>query len=64
MYNNENTLASVLPETMNIAPTIKTRLEHQKQDLENRLEKINGALDLLKKNPELQAIFDAVSRVF
>lgn len=44
-------------------PTVTVRLKAQKEELESRLEKVNNALNLLEQNPELQNIFDAISRV-
>jgi hypothetical protein len=44
-------------------PTITTRLKAQKESLEKNLVKVNEALDLLEKNPEVQKCFDAISKV-
>ena len=44
--------------------TLTQRLEGQKAELEARLSKINEALNALKANPELQKLFDIVSKVY
>ena len=43
--------------------TLTEQLEHQKQNLETRLLEVATALEALKKNPELQQLFDAVAKV-
>lgn len=44
-------------------PTLTQTLESRKQDLESRLAEINAALEALKKNPDLQVLFDTVAKV-
>jgi chaperonin cofactor prefoldin len=46
-----------------IVPTISERLTTKKRQLEEELREINHALKALTDNPELQGIFDAVSKV-
>lgn len=43
--------------------TLTERLEAQKSDLTQRLLEVDTALIALKANPELQNLFDLVSRV-
>jgi len=44
-------------------PSITERLESRKVALEQDLGQINKSLELLKENPKLQELFDAVSKV-
>ena len=43
--------------------TLTEQLESRKSDLEKRLEEINQALEGLKKNPEIEAMLNLISRV-
>lgn len=43
--------------------TLTEQLESKKADLEAKLDEVNRALSALKKNPELQSLFDLISRV-
>lgn len=43
-------------------PTITARLKGQKAELEHRLAKVNDALAAIEKNPDVQKVFDAISR--
>ena len=44
-------------------PSITERYRRKKRILEEDLSQVNKALDLLEKNPDLQELLDAVSRV-
>jgi len=43
--------------------TLTEQLESNKRHLEERLAEINAALEALKKNPELQNLFDVIAKV-
>ena len=43
--------------------SITERLRYQKKSLEEKLAMVTSALTALEKNPELQNLFDVVSRV-
>lgn len=43
--------------------TLTEKLEGQKADYESRLAEVNSALDALKKNPELQNLFDLAAKI-
>ena len=44
-------------------PTITQRLSGEKENLEKRLNEINTALELLKKNPEFESCINALGRI-
>lgn len=44
-------------------PSMKERLEGQKQDLEARLVRINAALAALNEHPEVMKVLELVSKV-
>lgn len=43
--------------------SVTERLEGQKKELEARLERINKALEALKKNPEVAEVVNTISRI-
>lgn len=45
-------------------PTITARLKGEKEQLEGRLTKINEALELMEKNPEIAQVLDALGRTY
>lgn len=44
--------------------TLTQKLEAKKGRLEKRLNDINSALNVLKKNPEIKTLLDIVSKVY
>lgn len=44
-------------------PSMKENLEHQKSELEARLQRINAALDALNAHPEVMKVLELVSKV-
>lgn len=51
-----------MPEAMMVNPTVTEHLEAKKAALERQLADVTGALDALKKNPEVEAAFNAVQK--
>lgn len=45
-------------------PTITARLTGEKKQIEERLAKINEALELMEKNPEIAQVLDALGRTY
>jgi hypothetical protein len=43
-------------------PTILSRLEGQKRELEDRLNKTNAALEVFKKYPEIKEVLEVLSQ--
>lgn len=43
--------------------SITQRLEEQKRELELRLERINKALEALKRNPEVAEVVNTISQI-
>ena len=43
--------------------TVTRRLEEQKTSLQNNLEEVDNALEILKKNPEIQEVIDTLARL-
>lgn len=44
-------------------PPLSKRLSQRKQELESQLEKINKALDLLEKTPQIAILMDTISQL-
>ncbi len=49
--------------SLNINNSIYNRLLMQKQQLEDNLEKVNKAIELLDKAPETKEIIEAISKI-
>ena len=44
--------------------SISNRLNDEKKELEHRLEKINKAIDALKRNPEIAEVVNLISGLY
>lgn len=44
-------------------PSLKERLENQKQDLTNHLSRVDAALTALEEHPEVMKVLELVSKV-
>lgn len=53
----------VAPKGLCRNPTLIERLEEQKQDLTQRLARVNEALVALKEHPEVSKVLELVSKV-
>jgi hypothetical protein len=61
-YNGETAVGMNNPEPKMVNPTVTEHLEAKKAALERQLADVTGALDALKKNPEVEAAFNAVQK--